>query len=83
MDTLWKDLFDRAPLFGLGEPKIEANYLSYSMSECYWSVEPPMILSNGKFHFPVGTYCEPFINSDGSPKFKAQDHTFKIIKRGA
>ena len=55
--TIW----DLAPEFGSGEDKIPAKYISYSNTECYWSIEPPIILSNNTFHFPKGSYREEFI----------------------
>jgi hypothetical protein len=62
--TIW----DIAPDFGTGEHKIPAVYLSYSQHECYWSTEPPIVLSNHRFKFPIGVYREAMKPPIKAPK---------------
>ena len=74
------DLFDFAPEFG--EEKIKAKYLTYTFNEAWWSLEPPLIMSDLSIRFPILSYRQAWTNRDGSPKIIAGKGHVKVISRG-
>lgn len=73
-------IFDMAPLLGMGRNSILPKYLSYTSTQCFWSEQPPILLSNGKLHYPKGTYRQAF-ERNGKPALLATPNTVKILIR--